>query len=111
MARHLPGRSVLSGVVLGGTLLAGAIGLAGQANAAPAQGIAPAPASVMSVVPAPQFPPPPPPPPPFWGPPPPPPFWGPPPPPPFWGPPPPPRWGPPPPPPHRWGPPPPRHWR
>ncbi|OBK07756.1 hypothetical protein A5743_19155 [Mycolicibacterium conceptionense] len=46
--------------MLGGALLAGAIGIAGQANAAPAS--APAPASVMSAVPAPLFPPPPPPP-------------------------------------------------
>ncbi|WP_264077106.1 hypothetical protein [Mycolicibacterium houstonense] len=111
MARHSTGRSVLSGVVLGGALLAGAVGIAGQANAA----LAPAPTSVQAGGPAPLSsmptpplhpwgPPPPPPPPPFWGPPPPPP-------PPFWGPPPPPRfWGPPPPPPH-WGPPPPGHWR
>ncbi|WP_235625534.1 hypothetical protein [Mycolicibacterium neworleansense] len=113
MARHLPGRTVLSGVVLGGALMAGVIGTAGQANAAPV----PAPTSLqvgapaqLSSMPAPPLrpwgPPPPPPPPPFWGPPPPPP-------PPFWGPPPPPPrfWGPPPPPPGHWGPPPPGHWR
>ncbi|MGA5537206.1 hypothetical protein [Mycolicibacterium nivoides] len=113
MARHLTGRTVMSGVVLGGALLAGTIGIAGQAGAAPLpaptslQAGGPAPLSSMPAPPLRPWGPPPPPPPPFWGPPPPPP-------PPFWGPPPPPRfWGPPPPPPGHWGPPPPPpgHWR